>query len=96
LLTRQFVALAAHVLEQDRQVQLAAAGDLEDAVLVRLLDLQRHVALQFAVCSRSRIWRLVTNLPSRPASGLVLTQKFIVSVGSSTFEHRQRRGSSGW
>ena len=34
--------------------------------------------------SRSRICRLVTNLPSRPASGELLTQKFIVSVGSST------------
>ena len=35
-------------------------------------------------CRRSQIWRLVTYLPSRPASGDVLTQKFIVSVGSST------------
>ena len=34
---------------------------------------------------RSRIWRLVTNLPSRPASGEVLTWKFIASVGSSTW-----------
>ncbi len=40
-------------------------------------------------CRRSQIWRLVTYLPSRPASGDVLTRKFIVSVGSSTF----RRGS---
>ena len=35
-------------------------------------------------CRRSQIWRLVMYLPSRPASGLVLTQKFIVRVGSST------------
>ena len=35
-------------------------------------------------CRRSQIWRLVTYLPSRPANGLVLTQKFMVSVGSST------------
>ncbi len=26
-------------------------------------------------CKRSRIWRLVTYLPSRPASGLSLTEK---------------------
>ncbi|MNS96401.1 hypothetical protein D3C72_1306990 [compost metagenome] len=36
-------------------------------------------------CRRSQIWRLVTNLPSRPASGEVFTQKFMVSVGSSIF-----------
>ena len=34
----QLVALAAHVLEQDRQVQFAAPRDLENAVLVGLLD----------------------------------------------------------
>ena len=44
--------------------------------------------------SRSRIWRLVTNLPSRPASGELLTQKFIVSVGSSTFSIGSGCGSS--
>ena len=33
---------------------------------------------------RSRIWRLVTNLPSLPASGEVFTWKFMTSVGSST------------
>ena len=33
---------------------------------------------------RSRIWRLVTYFPSRPASGEALTRKFMVSVGSST------------
>ena len=46
-------------------------------------------------CRRSQIWRLVTNLPSRPASGLVLTQKFIVSVGSSTFSMGSGEGVTG-
>ncbi len=45
--------------------------------------------------SRSQIWRLVTNLPSRPASGLLLTQKFIVSVGSSTCSIGSGSGLSG-
>jgi hypothetical protein len=81
----QLVAFAAHVLQQDGQVQFAAAADLEDAVLVGVLDTRSATLLCSSFCSRSQIWRLVTNLPSRPASGLVLTQKFIVSVGSSTF-----------
>ena len=46
-------------------------------------------------CNRSQIWRLVTNLPSRPARGLVLTQKFIVSVGSSTFSMGSGAGFAG-
>ena len=33
----------------------------------------------------SRIWRLVTNLPSVPANGEVFTWKFMLSVGSSIF-----------
>ena len=81
---RELVALAAHVLEQDRQVQLAAAGDLEDAVLVGVLAPSARRCDCSSRSSRSRICRLVTNLPSRPASGELLTQKFIVSVGSST------------
>ena len=41
-------------------------------------------------CRRSQIWRLVTNLPSRPASGLVLTQKFIGQRRLVDLQHRQR------
>ncbi len=94
LLTASSIAFAAHVLEQDRQVQFAAAGDLEDAVFVGFLHTQRDVALQLAFAGGPQIWRLVTNLPSRPASGELLTQKFIVSVGSSIVQHRQRRAGS--
>ena len=41
------------------------------------------------LCAASRVsrafkWRLVRNLPSRPANGLVFTQNVMVSVGSST------------
>ena len=45
--------------------------------------------------SRSRRWRLVRYLPSRPASGEVLTPKVIFSVGSSTFSRGRARGVCG-
>src|SRR5690606_16923934 len=41
-------AFAAHRLDQDRQVQLAAPGYLELVGVVRVLDLQRNVVLGFA------------------------------------------------
>src|SRR5574343_364108 len=44
---------------------------------------------------RSQIWRLVTYLPSRPASGEVFTQKFMVSVGSSTLSMGSGAGLVG-
>jgi hypothetical protein len=44
----QFVAFAAHVLEQDGQVQFAAARHAEHVGIGRVLDAQRDVALQFA------------------------------------------------
>jgi CO/xanthine dehydrogenase Mo-binding subunit len=34
-------------------------------------------------CSRSASWRLVTNLPSRPAKGEVFTRKLTLMVGGS-------------
>ena len=37
-----------------------------------------------SLVKRSRIWRLVTNLPSVPANGDVFTIKSMVNVGSST------------
>ena len=43
---RELVALAAHVLDQDREVQLAAARDQERVGVAGLLDAQRHVGQQ--------------------------------------------------
>ena len=43
----QLVALAAHVFQQDGQVQFTAAGHFKNAVLVGFLDAQGHVVLQF-------------------------------------------------
>src|SRR6185312_1246840 len=42
----ELVALSAHVLDENGQVQLTAAGDAHDIGLVRVLDTQRHVALE--------------------------------------------------
>ena len=41
----EFVILAAHLLDEDREVQLAAAGNLEGVGRVRLLDAHRDVRL---------------------------------------------------
>ena len=45
----QLVAFAAHVLDQHRQVQLAAAGDQELVGVGAFLDLQRHVVQRLAL-----------------------------------------------
>ena len=44
---------------------------------------------------RALIWRLVTYLPSRPASGEVLTPNVMRSVGASTSSRGSGRGSAG-
>ena len=45
--------------------------------------------------SRSRSWRDVTNLPSRPAKGLSLTENVISSVGAEIFTNGSGSTSSG-
>ena len=87
----ELVTFAAHVLDEDGEVQFAAARDAEHVGVAGFFDAQRDVAIELAL-RRSRIWRLVTYLPSLPASGEVFTWKFMVSVGSSTPTHRQRLG----
>ena len=44
---------------------------------------------------RARIWRDVTNLPSRPESGDVFTPKVMLRVGASTSSRGSGRGSPG-
>jgi hypothetical protein len=80
----ELVALAAHVLDQDPEVQFAAPGDLELVGVRGLLDPQRDVVLELfqqALAQHAE----VTYLPSRPANGEVLTWKVMLTVGSSTF-----------
>mmetsp|Transcript_43703 Transcript_43703/g.77039 ORF Transcript_43703/g.77039 Transcript_43703/m.77039 type:complete len:444 (+) Transcript_43703:726-2057(+) len=76
----EFVALAAHVLQQDGQVQFAATADLEDAVLVGLGDAQRHVVLQL----------LLQAVPDL-AAGDVLAFTAGQRAGVDAEVHRQRR-----
>ena len=45
----QLVALAAHRLDEHRELQLAAAGDLDDVGRVGLLQADRHVAEDLAL-----------------------------------------------
>ena len=75
----QFKAFAAHVFQQNGQVQFAASGYAEHVGIGGIFHAQGDVGQQL-FCRRSRIWRLVTNLPSVPASGLVFTIKSMVSV----------------
>ncbi len=49
LADRQLVALAAHHLDQDRELQLAAPGDLEGVGRVALLDPDRDVGQDLAL-----------------------------------------------
>jgi hypothetical protein len=63
---RKLEALAAHRLDQHAELQLAAAGDLEG--VRSALSVTRIATLPSASrCSRSRITRLCTLSPSRPA-----------------------------
>ena len=80
---RELVALAAHVLDQDGEVQLAAARHPELVRVVGVLDAQRDV-VQSSVSRRARICRLVRNLPSLPANGDLFTWNVMLIVGSST------------
>jgi hypothetical protein len=76
----ELVAFAAHVLEQDRQVQLAAAHDLEDAVLVGVAHLERDVRLQLAV-------EAVPDLPAGDELAFAAGERRVVDAEV----HRQRR-----
>ena len=68
----QFEAFAAHGFDQHAELELAAAGDFETVLVGGFGDLDRDVAFGFAHSRRSRIMRLVTLVPSRPAIGAVV------------------------
>ena len=51
----EFVALTAHVFNQDRQMQFAASADLERIRAVSVADAQRNVRLQFAHQARAQV-----------------------------------------
>ena len=55
----------------------------------------RETSLSVSRMSLSRIWRLVTNLPSRPAKGLSFTEKVISMVGAEIFTNSMGSTASG-
>jgi hypothetical protein len=71
LADRQLVALAAHELDEDRQLQLAAALDLPDLGALRVDDADRDVADELLVEPVADL-RAVSLEPLLPARGEVL------------------------
>ncbi len=58
---------------------------LKLSVLFSTSVTRRDTSFRVSRMRRSRIWREVTNLPSRPAKGLSLTEKVISMVGAEIF-----------
>ena len=65
---------------------------LKPSVLPSISLTRRDTSFRVSRKRRSRIWREVTNLPSRPAKGLSLTEKVISTVGALIFT--KARGSA--
>ena len=55
----------------------------------------RDTSFRVSRNSRSRSWRLVTNLPSRPAKGESLTEKVISMVGAEILTNSMGSTQSG-
>ena len=92
---RELVAFAPHRLDEDREVELAAAADHEGVGASRRLRRGGRRSSRASRKRRSRIWRLVTNWPSRPANGESFTRKVIFIAGSSIVMTGQRLGAPG-
>ena len=88
-------ALAAHRLDQHRQLQLAACLDLPGVGTVGGVDADADVADQLGVEPVLDAGAPVIFVPSRPASGEVLMPIVIDSAGSSTVITGSGCGSSG-
>jgi hypothetical protein len=89
--TDQLVALAAHHLDEDGELQLAAAGHAEGVGAVGGLDADGDVGQQLAPEPLAELARGDV-LPSRPAIGEVLTEKIMAIVGSSIWIAGSGRG----
>ena len=86
----QLVAFAAHVLEQDGQVQFAATHHFEDAVFVGVAHLECDVRLQLAV-------EPVADLPAGDELAFATRERRVVDAevhgqrGLVDLQHRQRQ-----
>ena len=87
-------ALAPHHLDEDGELQLAAARHPEGVGRVGLLDADATL-LRRSFQSRSRSWVEVTKRPSRPAKGEMLDEKSMETVGSSMCMTSQGHGVLG-
>ena len=88
----QLVAFAAHVFQQDGQVQLAPTHDLEDALFIGFLHAQGHVVLQLLL---QAIPKLATGHVLAFAAGqrAGVDAKIHGQGGLVDLEHGQRRGA---
>ena len=90
LADRELEALAAHHLDQDRELQFAAPATTQPTPPpTGLLDANRDVGQGFLHQPLTRLRLEVTCLPSRPECGESLIVKTIESVGSSISDRRQ-------
>ena len=90
LADRELEALAAHQLDEHRELQLAAALHLPRVGPLGRQHAERDVADELGVEPALHHGRAVSFVPSRPASGDVLMPIVIDRLGSSTVHHRQR------
>ena len=90
----ELVALPAHRLDEHRELQLAAAGDLEDVGRLGVGQLDRDVAEHLALEPLTQVAGGDV-LPALPDVGAVFTPNVIRSTGSSTVRRGSGRGSSG-
>ena len=87
----QFVAFAAHVFQQDGQVQFATAHHFKNAFFVSLFDAQRDIVLQLFL-------QTIPNLAAGDIFTLAARQRAGVNAevhrqrGLINLEHRQRCG----
>ena len=65
------------------------------AVSLSVSETRRDTSFKVSRYSRSRSWREVTYLPSRPAKGESLTEKVISSVGALIFTKGSASTASG-
>ena len=91
----QLEALAAHLLDEHGQLELAAAADLERLGGLGGQDLDRDVAEDLAVQPGLDLAARSRTCPRGRESGEVFAPKVMLSVGSSTSRRGSGRGSAG-
>ena len=81
-------------MRMDRDISPRPAT-LKESVEFSTSDTFRDTSFRVSRNSRSRSWRLVTNLPSHPAKGESLTEKVISMVGAEILTNSMGSTQSG-